>query len=168
MRSLLICFLVQICASSSSNQEDTTAKSVAKCLGEKIKDSTLAKLNCTDLVESTKDWLDNRQSESLQRRADEDEDQDLLQTGHKLQSNRQTHRILRENREMVGGNTIVTTAKPLTVYGIFPDMLCKDWINEFGGAVGESVGQEYGCVVKRIQGETWAAACSFRNYIYSN
>ena len=164
MRFLLICFLIHLCASSLSNQEDTTAKSVAKCLGEKIKDSTLAKLNCTDLVESTKDWLDNRQSESLQRRADEDDDQDLLPTVHTVQ----THRILRENREMVGGNTIVTTAKPLTVYGIFPDMLCKDWINEFGGAVGESVGQEYGCVVKSIQGETWAAACSFRNYIYSN
>ena len=152
--------------SSTSSGEETTASKVQECLARKITESSLAKVHCPDLDEMTEAWLNDRYPGSLKKRAEDDED--LLQKNQTLQTNRQTNTALREDRTTVGTNEIVTTTKPLMVYGFFPEMLCKDWSREFGGVAGASLGQEYGCVARRVGGRAWAAACSFRNYVYSS
>ena len=167
MCSLLLLLLLHICTSSSSSEEETTATNVQECLGTEIRESSLAMVHCQDLDEMTEAWLDDRYPGSLKKRADDD-DEDLLQTNQTLQTNRQTNYVLREGRTTVGTNEIVTTTKPLMVYGFFPEMLCKDWSREFRSVAGASLGQEYGCVARRVRGEAWAAACSFRNYVYSS
>ena len=140
----VVLLLLQQCVCVPSREDIRT------CLETKITEH-IAHSQCKDLKNRTRSWLEQRfQNERLGESPEE-------RTGAV------SYEVLDET-EILGRREVVTTKRPLVVFGLYPDMLCGDWVREFGTASGRALGGEFGCAVDRVRGRVWAAACSFRNY----